>query len=179
MKPAIGSVGTLKELQVEPGDVVEWQNRSVPEIQKVNSVEVIDAGALCGDVRAGLSEYGFGVFGKSEKFRLISRATPEPKMWKDMTPEEKGALLLAAHEGKVIESRNCFPSTAWMKSATPRWLDSLAYRIKPEPARETVTLYGAGKKWRHVPVDGHTHRITFDTIDGEPDCASVKMEKIK
>lgn len=25
---------------------------------------------------------------------------------------------------------------------------------------------------------GDTHRITFDLIDGEPDCDSVKMEKL-
>ena len=33
------------------------------------------------------------------------------------------------------------------------------------------------------PTDGHlcrdTHRITFDLIDGKPDCASIKMEELK
>lgn len=176
MKPAIGSVGTLKELQVEPGDVVVWQNHSVPKVQIVNSIEVIHDGAFCGEVRAELSEYGSGVFGEYEKFRLISRATPEPKQWKHMTPEEKGALLLAAHEGKAIECSH--DADRWV-DIDPAWTGILYYRIKPEPVRETMTIYGAGKKWRHVPVDKQTHRITFDTIDGEPDCASVKMEEIK
>jgi hypothetical protein len=36
-------------------------------------------------------------------WRIVSRAPAAPKLWRDMTPEEKGALLLAAHEGKVIE----------------------------------------------------------------------------
>lgn len=31
--------------------------------------------------------------------------TNEYKLWRDMTPEEKGALLLAKHEGKRIQ---CF-----------------------------------------------------------------------
>jgi hypothetical protein len=32
------------------------------------------------------------------------RNEDKPKIWRDMTPEEKGALLLGWHEGKVIEA---------------------------------------------------------------------------
>ena len=53
--------------------------------------------------------------------------------------------------------------------------------MKPEPV--TVTLEGNNTKslgWifgsRH-PKDT-THRITFDLIDGEVDCSSIKMEKL-
>ena len=55
--------------------------------------------------------------------------------------------------------------------------------MKPEPVRGTVTLEGNNTKgmgWvfgsRH-PKDT-THRITFDLIDGVPDPASIKMEKL-
>jgi len=114
----------------------------------------------------------------------------EPKIWRDMTPEEKGALLLAHHEGKVIEfcrpriTPNC-PAPVWT-AQHPIWTGGLAYRVRPE--RETVELVGAdfGKgasvAWRFSQTGfyGKTdHRIIFDTVDGEPDCASVRMEKIK
>jgi hypothetical protein len=53
--------------------------------------------------------------------------------------------------------------------------------MKPEPV--TVTLKGNHTKsmgWifgsRHP--QNTTHRITFDLIDGNPDCSSIKMEKL-
>jgi len=103
----------------------------------------------------------------------------EPKLWRDMTDAEKGALLLAHHEGKDIE--------AWLygdkwKVSPPEWDQHNAYRTKPEPKRETVALYGSkGALWIFGPrISGayDTHRITFNLIDGEPDTASIKMETI-
>jgi hypothetical protein len=108
--------------------------------------------------------------------------TDNPKTWGEMTPEEKGALLLAHHYRKEIQFYNGFE---WVKAApTLDWLSDRPYRVKPEPKRETARLSGrfdilgdwifwAGQQ----PLD--THRITFDTIDGEPDCASIRMEKLK
>ena len=113
-------------------------------------------------------------------------STPSTKkLWCHMTPEEKGALLLAHHEGKVIQA---LVGGAWMKVAKqPPWSTRCAYRVKPEPTVEMVTLDGAdfGKglsvKWSfrqggHIGPD--THRITFNMIDGKPDCASIKMEEL-
>jgi hypothetical protein len=102
-----------------------------------------------------------------------------PKLWRDMTPEEKGALLLAHHEGKVIE--NSMYGEHW-GAATPSWCNNIYYRVRPEPKRKTLTLYGQeGFCWAftHKPENHDTHCITFDTIDGVPDCSSVKMERIK
>lgn len=111
-----------------------------------------------------------------------------PKLWRDMTPEEKGALLLAHHEGKVIEwsgvSAITGEFTVWDKCDDDcLWDgthlgDGFAYRVQPDPVRETVTLYGKGRKWRCVLVEDFTHRITFDTIDGKPDLTSIKMEEV-
>ena len=96
-------------------------------------------------------------------------------LWKDMTPEEKGALLLAHHEGQVIEVW----SSGW-RETQPSWCDRLAYRVKPEPYRKQVVLYfgelRVGALVSRVRTD--THRITFDLVGGKPDCNSVKMEKI-
>jgi hypothetical protein len=98
----------------------------------------------------------------------------EAKLWKDMTPEEKGALLLAHHEGKVIEWSYFLPwetdnSTA--HGGVPRWGGDCAYRVRPEPVVETVTLYGgyAGGAWgfESFKMATDTHKLTLTIIDGE------------
>ena len=110
-----------------------------------------------------------------------------PTLWRDMTPEEKGALLLAHHEGKAIE--------AWMYedkwlALEPEWDEHNSYRIKPssdsyavlEPKVEVVVLENdRNGGWSFYEDSGtykNTHRITFNTIDGKPDPASIKMEEI-
>jgi hypothetical protein len=57
------------------------------------------------------------------------------------------------------------------------------YRVKPKPTVETVTLYGGSGRMDIWVLDADspqdfTHTITFNTVDGEPDCASIKMERI-
>lgn len=105
------------------------------------------------------------------KFRIVSRASDTPKLWRDMTDAEKGVLLLAHHEGEVIE--NTREGDGKWFAAEPCWGDNYAYRIKPEPVRETVGLYAGLDRKRHpLPIG------TIDLIDGEPDCASVKMEEL-
>jgi len=102
--------------------------------------------------------------------------TDGQKIWRNMTPEEKGALLLAEHEGKVIEFIGGGVED-WSK-AEPKWADWCAYRVRPD--RETVTLYGSeDKAFGKCIQHNDTHRITFDTVDGKPDCASIRMERIK
>ena len=92
----------------------------------------------------------------------------EPVRWRDMTPEEKGALLLAAYEGKDIQF---FFAGQWGDERPPMWFDDHAYRVRPEPKRETVTL------WAHYEgKDAPVGRI--DLIDGNPDPASIKIEEL-
>lgn len=52
------------------------------------------------------------------------------KTWGEMTPEEKGALLLAHHEGKAIEIFS-EDEQEWYEY-TPRWAYWVSYRVKPE-----------------------------------------------
>jgi hypothetical protein len=112
--------------------------------------------------------------------------TDQPKLWREMSDAEKGALLLAAHEGKQIEYLPRPPGSigyqGWRLVVGVAGLSGdIAYRIKPEPKREAVRLVRGGDgKWqeRHHKAFVDTHAITFDTIDGEPDCASIRMEKI-
>jgi len=64
----------------------------------------------------------------------IDRDDEEPKLWRDTTDAEKGALLLAHHEGKVIEWQ--FPEKGKSKdwSTVPAemyWNSGYAYRVRP------------------------------------------------
>lgn len=97
-----------------------------------------------------------------------------------MTDAEKGALLLAYHnDKKCIE---VWQFNRWDKCGNSTWKDNIACRIRPEPKVETVTLYNGidnSFDWdlwnKHI---NKKHRITFNTIDGKPDTASIKMEAI-
>ena len=62
-----------------------------------------------------------------------------PTLWRDMTPEEKGALLLAHHEGKEIEYHSF--GVGWV-TERPNWFEWCRYRIKPQPKVEVVEIYG-------------------------------------
>ena len=123
------------------------------------------------------------------------------KLWKDMTPEEKGALLLASHEGKVIEwcYGFCEPLTFHVNGSSdkggmePCWDPKCYYRVKPEPVVKEVVMYAGAVERLHVrhlisyswvadeydtPTITDTHKITFNLVDGEPDCNSIKMFKL-
>lgn len=165
-------VGTLNELGVGVGDVVECVINSVGECYEGKKPHTIK-----GDDLSAYTEDGFYYTYYSDAvFRIISRATPKPKIWSDMTPEEKGALLLAAHDGKVIEA-HC-DKKGWV-TIYPSWDSDLPYRIKPEPKVETVTLNGDGGSYWGIGVNDHdTHRITFQTLDCIPDPTTIKMEAI-
>lgn len=170
MTAKIGDVGTLRELDVKPGDVVEYIDTGATQTVVGTDHKGRFVGDKCGD---------YEWMSERNCWRLVSRA--QPTLWRDMTPEEKVALLLAAHEGKVIE----YTYEGWYEWGNadideyPLWLDSVSYRVKHEDVRETVAIYGkSGTVWGVDRMLRDTHRITFDTIDGVPDCNSVKMEAI-
>lgn len=166
------NVGTLKELDVKPGDVVEY-------IPKCDSYTIAENERIIFEDGKTLRYWAWNT---CSDWRIISRASDNPKLWRDMTPEEKGSLLLAAHEGKVIEGRNeTWDDDCWMTIPKPSWNESSAYRVRPEPKVETVTIYGSPSKhvqWCLEQCGLDTHRITFNTINGKPDCASIKMEAL-
>jgi hypothetical protein len=100
----------------------------------------------------------FGGTNWRESLRQRPSTKPEPaapKTWRDMTPEERGALLLAHHEGKVIET---WFRGAWINKGHGGWGKQNAYRIRPEPKRETVT--------RHLSHAGVAYPVTIDVVDG-------------
>jgi hypothetical protein len=107
--------------------------------------------------------------------------TEHPTIWRDMTAEEKGALLLAHHEGKVIQLFD--KADLWFDIEDPEFADGCAYRVKPEPTVETVTIYGPTPNGSFVadPYPGHDYplRVTYATTRGKPDRASIRMEDVE
>jgi len=103
------------------------------------------------------------------------------KPWGELSPEEKGALLLHHHEGGEFQVYDT--ECGWYRIIHPTWGPSVAYRAykKPEPVVGTAVLHGRpipGVVWGNSKWENDTHKITFKTIDGEPDCGSIKMEKL-
>ena len=91
------------------------------------------------------------------------------KKWKDLTSEEKGALLLAAHEGKKIEwsstdGSNTWCDGKWRHCSAVGKFPEFAYRVKPEPVVETRDLYYYESDESYTL----TKLGTIDLIDGEP-----------
>jgi hypothetical protein len=102
-------------------------------------------------------------------------------IWRDMTDAEKGALLLAAYEGRPIEYLSALNGNEWrLRRSCNYWYDTDVYRIASGLERRTVSLYGCGYEWGQAskPCPQDTHRITYNTIGGQPDCASVAMERL-
>lgn len=103
----------------------------------------------------------------------------EMKTWGEMTDAEKGALLLAHHEGKEIEYYGEV-GDSWRLVNNPGWYDDTPYRVKQVKSITEVYMYfqyNTGPYFSLSKAD-QTHKITFNTIDGEPDCSSIKMEKV-
>lgn len=104
--------------------------------------------------------------------------------WKDLTNEEKGALLLAHYEGKVVEF---YDIDRWVNliHIDVIWGDNDIYRIRPEPMKVKINLvYDPAEYCYDVSWDGPVPEnltlpdITFDLIDEKPDQISIRMEKV-
>lgn len=97
----------------------------------------------------------------NEKYDLISEwKEPEEmtyKTWGGMTPEEKGALLLAHHEGKTIQFMG---TIGWVDDDRPFEYKSLEYRIKPEEPKIEEKVFD------EVHIKADTFPWTF-SIKGE------------
>ena len=124
--------------------------------------------------------------GTVTRWHLVSRASDKdtaedkPKTWGDVMPDEcRAAWLLAAYRNKV-ESKG-YGDQGWQPAGDPMfWGDGLQVRIRKEPVKGTVTRYGGmgpDGEWAFGDErsESDTHKQTFDTIDGKPDCASIKM----
>jgi hypothetical protein len=167
--------GTLKELNVKAGDVVECV-KSVGDFTPGNEYTITregwiadDDGVIWGPGR--ILHYPIG-----STFRIVSRADDTLKIWCDMTPEEKSAIWLGFYQGKQVQY--CKPGLKWTKDTdfdpdNPGHDIDLAYRIKPEPVRETTNI----TIWCDE-YDYQLGRGTIDLIDGKPDPDSIRMKPL-
>lgn len=158
----------LAELDVKPGDVVYFHN---PKFHRGKNITI----------GAGTSSLSNDPY-----WHIVSRANEpdKPKTWGEMTDAEKGALLLGAFSRSAIEHWG--PNLGeWIECGSviiTNFADHIAYRIKPEPKCETVTLYIDNQDgvWygAQEPLVADKGKVTFDTIDRKPDCNSIRMEAI-
>jgi len=162
---AMSEVGTLKELGVQVGDVVYVHyadnNYTVDENPFREQGKVFTTTGFHRDYRMAT---------------VISRSTPPLRTWAELNPAEKGALLLAHHQGEVIEWSYKLPWETQYDTNTGSiaWSGQCYYRIKPQPKIDTVDLF-----IRDQAHDIACKKIgTVMLIDGKPDCASVKMEEV-
>lgn len=161
----------LCDLELKEGDVIEWDHRDPDNWFGPRTYTVDSEGVPRHEDRGYLSPKGNALC------RVIH--TNAPKLWKDMTPEEKGALLLAHHEGKVIEWYDPVEDI-WLIEGYHDWDPELSFRVRPEPKVETVTVEGwveFGKWWTGKRVPGVMHKITLTITDGEVD-ETAKVERI-
>jgi len=122
--------------------------------------------------------------GFSASWELVSRAGLTDAddgypIWGDMTPEAQGALLLAEHNGAVVQEWNNGWKLWQITDCSSRDNDT-KYRVKPaDPVVVTHELSGHHEGiWAFVPGGCDTHTITYNMIDGVIDCASVQMMEI-
>lgn len=159
--------GTLQELNVQPGDVVELEGCEGEKMTVLKCPPLDHYFHDHWEIKCEKS--GTGLYSPNLTFAIISR-DETPKKWRDMTAEEKGALLLAAHEGKVIES---YDGHEGWGSIYPVWSPNWAYRVKPDDVRETVRVDIRHSYRGYILGTG-----TIDLINGEPDPASIRMDKL-
>jgi hypothetical protein len=118
------------------------------------------------------------------EYKRRSRMKNTPTLWKDMTDPEKGALLLAAHEGNAIMAYDNVHKY-WFKAERPHWASDFSYRIKPKaPKVETFTsrvqlwddegvtrmCYAHGDELGKISNITHTYTITDGIVT---DCNTI------
>jgi len=77
---------------------------------------------------------------------LIAEWPYHPTLWRDMTEAEQGALLLAHHQGKVIEYRIPTYESDWTVNTSPLWALDFAYRVRPEPEVKVFAVHSRPKE---------------------------------
>lgn len=171
--------GTLKELNVQPGDVVKWADGEKPE----RTIQ----GWCGGECYATDQELGGPIHLYSgATFRIISRATPAVDLTALTTPF--GMLddvhgpgtqdALRAHGGpyqRYADNGN------WFAVDVPLWYLGDAYRVKPAPKRETVTRdmwadAETGLTYRDERPGTTPIRITVEKVDGKSDWSTHRVE---
>jgi len=169
---------TFAELGYNVGDTVRcvdsWMNYMIDKTYKLIPDET------------GAPRTNSGYNGYSGTWELVPRAGSTDDaddvylIWGDMTPEAQGALLLAEHNGAVVQEWNDGWKLWQFTDCSSRYNDT-KYRVKPaDPIVVAHELFGQQKSfWRGPQAESDTHKITYNVIDGVIDCASVQMMEIE
>ncbi len=117
----------------------------------------------------------------------VKKVEPEMKFgpWKKyngggITPVNPSTIIkvkqFILHDGNTYDSVGPAYSFFWGYSGD---VILVAYQEQiKEPIVKTTTLYGKKSVYTVSRTINDTHKITFNTIDGEPDTTSIKMEKL-
>lgn len=180
MKHETTETGPLAELNVQPGDVVEYFGG--------NRYTVLEDMCLESHVSGKRIKYST-YWHTACSFRMISRASRAPKTCGEMTDAEK-----LDQEWKVCsyKTRQCLDLSVY-EAKEVFGADLFIYRIKPQPVVGEVVLRG----WMNSETDSYfdcedsnddakTTSLTMPTIDGElitgeftsPDGHVVKVEEV-
>lgn len=163
-------VGTLRQIGARVGDVVGIHSEKYKVREYDNSIS-----------RSWTLECDNGVtfkqYGEDQDWRIIRRAA---RQFNTLTAEEKGDLIMAHVDEKIIEV-SLDGGATWERCYTPLWVGSACYRVKPD-VTERVSIRSsypfAGWVSEEYGNIDDTHRITFQTVNGKPDCNSIRMEEL-
>ena len=92
------------------------------------------------------------------------------KPFGELSDAEKGALLLAHHEGKRIEFFDLYSYRGWRESQEPEWAPIVAYRIAPEPLiPDSINWDHVAPEWKFMARDESGNAWLYDcTPDRTP-----------
>lgn len=166
--------GTLKELNVKPGDVVECVDHGVSEDHLTfgKYYDIVNGPMLQTDMG---SWWGDGVlahtaFPMLAKFRILSRATPTPDLTAITTPfgllDEAIKKAMRAHGGPY----EMWDGEEW-DEGIPSWYGDCTYRVKPSPISETIRV-----TITNDDQDGlFIAEATVITRNGKPDWSTLQV----
>lgn len=167
-------VGTLREIGAQVGDVVVFGNE--PTKYLILAIKTRDA-TMRWTRHDGSTVELDEPLDSAALYRIIRRAN---RPFKDLTREEKDDLIMAHVDEKIIEV-SIDGGATWERCYTPLWAGSVCYRVKSD-VTERVSIRSsypfAGWVSEEYGNIDETHRITFQTVNGKPDCNSISMEEL-
>lgn len=169
-------MGTLEELDVKPddhvmyirGDLLDYSN------QYGGTISVVDE-------YGGTKVHPDGSQGWQSNsqhiFKLISRAEKEKWPHNGEWSNWYISTLDGTIDNSLMRGKEC--EVEKQKLGKTKQI-AYRFRVKPEPKRKTETYYynHESRIITALVYDDTTHKIKLDTLDGEPVCSSIKMEKL-
>lgn len=109
------------------------------------------------------------------------KPTTDPITFENLSDAEKGALLLAEHNGEIVQIYSERHKEGWTKKSNRFMFNNHhQYRIKPAPKKTTIYFRKMEcGVWTATGYKFAEYTLTFDEVDGVPITSSVKMEEVK